>query len=238
MSDTLLQKTQIHPICTLWHTVLLSVCKSINRKYLLFVPPPQYAALIEDGDSKCMSADSLFGDAKCCSCVPKCAPCEAAVGLCGVVNATLDTKGAQQKGKCQSPPESEPITGCERRQRCLCACCCVRAGVCVCASGRGEREVYKAHASIHWHYQHPEPVANHRCSGSTRRQLTNDCFLYAKTDSNSALSDLISYPFCHSLTLTGSSLFIKPTLLYFYWCLYLLFFLLSAAPSLSLFFEQ
>lgn len=51
------------------------------------------------------------------------------------------------------------------------------------------------------HYQQPELVANQSelfCSESTSRQLTNDCFLYAETNTNSAQSDLISYPFCHS----------------------------------------
>lgn len=104
--------------------------------------------LIEDGNSKCISTDSLFGDAKCCSCVQKCALCEAAIGLCGV-NTTLDTKGAQQKEKCQSPPESEPITGCERRQRCLCACCCVCSAVCVRVEEGKENDIQRCTKHMH-----------------------------------------------------------------------------------------
>lgn len=51
------------------------------------------------------------------------------------------------------------------------------------------------------HYQQPELVANQAelfCSESTHRQLTNDCFLYAETNTNSPQSDFISFPFCHS----------------------------------------
>lgn len=51
------------------------------------------------------------------------------------------------------------------------------------------------------HYQQPELGANQTelfCSESTSRQLTKDCFLHVKTNTNSAQSDFISYPFCHS----------------------------------------
>ncbi len=86
----------------------------------------------------------------------------------------------------------------------MCVC-----GVCVCVCGRGkekdtQRCVKRMHpftVMISSHYQQSELVANQTelfCSESTRGQLTNDCFLYAETNTNSARSDFISYPFCNS----------------------------------------
>lgn len=115
-----------HPLCSLSFnkaTVCFHHEKSIDGKYLLFccssILFPLYVVLIEDANSTYVSRVSLFGglimELVCvcaCMCVQKCALGEATVGLCGV-NTMSDTKGAQQKEKCQSSPESEPITGCE-----------------------------------------------------------------------------------------------------------------------------
>lgn len=80
-------------------------------------------------------------------------------------------------------------------------CVCVFMLVWVKDTQRCRKRTHPFTAMISSHYQQPELVANQTelfCSESTSRQLTSDCFLYAETNTNSAQSDFISYPFCHS----------------------------------------
>lgn len=191
-----------------------------------------------------VSTDLLFGDTKCSCCVQKCTLGEAAVRLCGM-NTMLDTKGAQQKEKCQSPPDSEPIIVRERRQRSECSC------LFVCVNGRGrEKNTEKCIKRMHLftvmissRYQQPELVANQtECSAVNRLAGSWPITVSFTQKQTLTLHSLISFP---TLSVTPfidwllcsqlEPLFDQSHHLYFYCCLSLLFFLLSTASSSSCF---
>ena len=193
--------------------------------------------------SQCPSV-SMCGDAECSWCARAETLGEAVpFGLCAM-NTMLDTKGAQKKEKCQSPPDSEPIIEWERRRRCVWEEA-ERERRREEEGGRREGGIQRCTKHMHpftvvisSRSQQPELVANQTelfCSESTSSQLTNDCFLWAQTNSDAARSGFISYPFCHSfhwlapVLSTRTSLLSIPPALYFPF----LFFLLSKASSSS-----
>lgn len=172
--------------------------------------------------SKCISTDSLFGEAKGSCCVQKCALCKATVGLC----AMNTTKGARQKRKVSvSTRIGAYYRVWEETEMFVCTWLCV---------WRRGRKVYEAHAPIRQLDQQPDPF----CHSHTAVDVDRRLFPYSKDQLRSVWSNflaslslrsfqLLCYqthpPFFLLLSLLAVLPFVHSTRLSFLFCFFLFF---------------